>query len=114
MEHAGHQPLAGAGLALEQHRGDSGIAQGIKGREVPELGAQGREGRTRPDEARGGMARRLWGGMVHRILQWLLAADDAWLAPGLAPGATIMAPLCARPAGKASGIACRNKGSHAS
>jgi hypothetical protein len=85
---------------------------------VPELGAQGRDGRTRPDEARGGMARRLWGGMVHRILLWLLAADDAWLAPGLAPGvapgATIVAPVCARPADKASGIACRHKGSHGS
>jgi hypothetical protein len=59
MEHAGHQPLAGAGLALEQHRRDGKIAQGIKGREVLELGAQGRNGRTRPDEALGGMARRL-------------------------------------------------------
>ena len=68
MEHARHQALAGPRLALEQHRGDGGIAQGIKGREVPELGAQGREGRTRPDEALGGMARRLWGERVHRVL----------------------------------------------
>ena len=59
MEHAGHQPLTGPGLALEQHRGDGGIAQGIKGREVLELGTQGRDGRTRPDEAVGGTARGL-------------------------------------------------------
>src|SRR5206468_2102276 len=32
-----------------------------------------------------------------------------WLAPGLAPGATIAAPLCAEPAGEASGIACKPK-----
>src|SRR5690349_9686153 len=118
MEHAGHQPLAGAGLALEQHRRDGGITQGIKGREVPELGAQGHDGRTRPDEALSGMARRLWGRMVHRILLWLLTADDAWLAPrlapGVAPGATPGAPLCMRPTGKASEISRRNKDFHAS
>ena len=85
MEHTRHQPLAGAGRALEQHRRDGRIAQGSKGREVPELGAQGRHGGTCSDEAVGGMVRRRWGERVHRVLLERLAADDAGLAPGVAP-----------------------------
>ena len=68
------------------------IAQGIKGRKVLELGAQGREGRACPDQAVGGTAWGLWA--CHRTLSCFLAAGDAWLAPGLAPGATLVAPLC--------------------
>jgi len=102
MEHAGHQALAGAGCALEQHGGDGELAQGIKGRQVLELGAQGREGGARPDEAVGRMARRRWGRMVHRRLLWRLAVDNTRMAPGVAPGAILVAPLCARigPGGK--------------
>jgi hypothetical protein len=59
MEHARHQALAGPCFAMEQHRRDGGIAQGIKGCEVLNLGTQGRDGRARPDEAVGGMARGL-------------------------------------------------------
>ena len=48
VDDARHQPLAGAGLPLQQHRGDGGIPQRIKGGEVADLGAQGREGGAVP------------------------------------------------------------------
>jgi hypothetical protein len=50
INEAGHQPFAGAGLALQQDGGDGGMAHGVEARQVPDLGAQGLKGWGRTHE----------------------------------------------------------------
>jgi hypothetical protein len=53
MNDVRQQPLAGAGLTLQQEPRDYGTPEAVEGGEVAELGAQGRDGGRRPHQAAG-------------------------------------------------------------
>ena len=69
------RPIQRAGLTLEQEGGDGGAAEGIKGRKVANLEAQGDDSRSGPDQPIGRMASRVQGGIRHGypLLDRLLA-----------------------------------------
>jgi hypothetical protein len=51
VDDARHQPLAGAGLTLQQHGGNVRAAHGIKAGEVADLGAQRHESGRLPHQS---------------------------------------------------------------
>ena len=53
MEHARHQALAGAGLAVEEDGGDGRAPDGVEPRQLADLGAEGVHGRGVADETVG-------------------------------------------------------------
>ena len=57
VDDAGHQPLAGAGLPLQQDGGDGGMPDGVEAGQVPDLRAQGLERWGLADETVEGVGR---------------------------------------------------------
>ena len=76
----GHEPLAGASFPLQQDSGDRGMPHGVEAGQVPDLGAQGLQGRSLAEETVQGVGRGQRASTSHAHLRGeVWPGDREWL-----------------------------------